>query len=219
MTRAASVRPAPLRRGTLDAALRALLQEYPAAFVAAIDENGLFVPMPASVPLTGQELLRARSMLELVIPQDRELVIATWERARDTGASSAQVHLTHDADHLAVIHYLNAQAQHGVYLGVLVGGDATALAARPEVVPYRPRIARVRKNELAVFLEVDDATTRILGWAASDLVGHRSLEFLHPEDQDRAIESWMQLLSEPDLEQARCRCATAALMAGGSGSR
>ncbi len=189
----------------VEAALRRLLEAYPAAFVAAINEEGLFVPMPASVPLNGQRVLRARTALDLVVPGDREAVISAWERARSSGGASAQVHLRLDPERAAVIHYLDVRATHGVFAGVVVGSDAAALVALPDVQPAPPRVARARKNEVAVFLEVDEATTKILGWRPADLIGHRSLELIHPEDQDRAVESWTQMLSEPGVEQPPTR--------------
>lgn len=200
-------KPTPLGPKALDAALNALLAEYPAAFVAAINSDGLFVPMPASVPLTRHRTLKARSALDFVVPEDRGLVISTWERARETGASSAQVRLRLSPDRPAVMHYLDARVRHGVYIGIVVGGDAAALASLPEIRPQPrpPRVARARKNELAVFLEVDEATTKILGWAAADMVGFRSLDFIHPDDQERAIESWVQMLSEPGVAQPPVR--------------
>jgi diguanylate cyclase (GGDEF)-like protein/PAS domain S-box-containing protein len=104
-----------------------------------------------------------------------------------------------------VIHYLDVRAAYGVYVGVLVGGDAAALLGLPDSKPPPPRIARVRKNELAVFLEVDHATTKILGWSAAEMDGRRSLEFVHPDDQGRAIDSWMQMLTEPGSDQPPVR--------------
>ena len=205
MSRAGTGRAPRLGRPTLDRALAALLEEYPTAFVAAINEDGIFVPLPDSIPLLRHQPLHARSALDLVVSADRELVITTWERARATGAASVQVHLALDPDHAAVLHYLDARARHGVYLGVLVGGDAAALATLPQIRPAPPRVARARKNEVAVFVEVDEATTRLLGWTAADMVGHRSLEFVHADDQGRAIESWMQMLSEPGDEQPAVR--------------
>ncbi len=55
-----------------------MLEEYPSAFVAAINPEGIFVPMPDSVPLGAHQRLHARSALDLVVPAERELVITTW---------------------------------------------------------------------------------------------------------------------------------------------
>ena len=189
----------------LDAALNALLADYPAAFVAAIDAAGVFVPMPASLPLTGQQVLQARSFFDLVVSEDRDRVISAWDRAGETGASSAQVRLKLDPNRPAVIHCLDARARYGVYFGMIVGGDAATLKGLPQVGPTPPRMARVRKNEGSVFIEIDEAITKILGWTAAEMVGIRSLEFIHPEDHDRAIDSWMQMLSEPGTVQPPVR--------------
>jgi diguanylate cyclase (GGDEF)-like protein/PAS domain S-box-containing protein len=86
-----------------------------------------------------------------------------------------------------------------VYVGVIVS-DASAserLAQRVDVSPLPPRIGRVRKDELAVIVEVDEAFLRILGWTADEMVGHRSLEFIHPDDQEQVIRDWMQMLEAP----------------------
>jgi len=196
---------APLPSETIDAALQALLAEYPDAYVAAIGDDGLFVPMPSSVPLGEQRVLQVRSTLELVVPEERELVLQTWERARATGAAVAQLHLRVDPERVTVIHYLDARPAHGVYLAVLVGVEGTALPDLRGIPPHPPRIARVHKNELAVFTAVDEAITTLLGWTADELLGHRSLEFIHPDDQERAVQSWMQMLSEPDRPQPAVR--------------
>ena len=197
--------PTPLSPEALDAALNALLADYPTAFVAAINADGVFVPMPPSVPLAGQQVLKARSMFDLVVSEDCGRVISTWERARETGGATAEVRLALDPGRPAVIHYLDARARHGVYVGIVVGADAAALTGLSEIRPAPPRMARVRKNEVAVFLEVDEATTKILGWTAEEMVGLRSLDFVHPEDQDRAIQSWMGMLSEPGTVQPPAR--------------
>ncbi|MGZ8514335.1 MAG: diguanylate cyclase domain-containing protein [Candidatus Limnocylindrales bacterium] len=186
-------------------ALRTMLAEYPDAFVAALGDDGIFVPVPDAVPLRGHRVLQVRSTLELVVPDDREIVLTTWQRARTSGAATAQLHLRLDPDRSSVIHYFDVRDMYGVYIAVLVGADGSAL---PEIdaVPARPpRVARVRKNELAVFSEIDAATTALLGWTSDEMVDRRSLEFIHPDDGDRAIASWMQMLSEPARPQPGVR--------------
>jgi diguanylate cyclase (GGDEF)-like protein/PAS domain S-box-containing protein len=48
-----------------------------------------------------------------------------------------------------------------------------------------------------VISHVDDALPRMLGWAVEELVGKRTLELVHPEDHQRAIASWMDMLAAP----------------------
>jgi diguanylate cyclase (GGDEF)-like protein/PAS domain S-box-containing protein len=56
-------------------------------------------------------------------------------------------------------------------------------------------VARVRKSDVAVLVEIDAATSQLLGWGAGDMVGRTSLEFIHPDDQQLAVDNWMQMLS------------------------
>jgi diguanylate cyclase (GGDEF)-like protein/PAS domain S-box-containing protein len=37
----------------------------------------------------------------------------------------------------------------------------------------------------------------MLGWDVTDIIGQRSLEFIHPDDQERAINLWMECLTQP----------------------
>ena len=195
--------PEPVRfeQAALETILDSLLAEHPDAFVAAIDPEpgGRFVPIPASLQLRGQGVLEARTALDLVLPEDRVVIISAWEQARATGASRATIRLAVAPDAAAIMHYVDARARHGVYVVVIVS-DASAserLAQRVDVSPLPPRIGRVRKDELAVIVEVDEALLRILGWTAEQMIGHRSLEFVHPDDQEQAIRDWMQMLETP----------------------
>jgi hypothetical protein len=62
----------PLGPEALDAALNALLAEYPKAFIAAINTEGAFVPLPESVVLTHQrELMGNRAGRGLADPARR----------------------------------------------------------------------------------------------------------------------------------------------------
>ena len=193
--------PVRFEQAALETILDSLLTEHPDAFVAAIDPEpgGRFVPIPESLQLRGQGVFQARTALDLVVPADRVVVISAWEQARATGASRAAIRLAVDPDATATMHYVDARARHGVYVGVIVS-DASAsqrLAQRVDVSPLPPRIGRVRKDELAVIVEVDEAFLRILGWTADEMVGHRSLEFIHPDDQEQVIRDWMQMLEAP----------------------
>src|ERR1035437_5339687 len=187
-------KPFRFEQAALDTILDALLAEHPDAFVAAInpEPGGRFVPIPASLQLRGQGLLEARTALDLVVPADRVVVISAWEQARATGASRATIRLAVAPDAAATMHYVDARARHGVYVVVIVS-DASAserLARRVDASPLPPRIGRVRKDALAVIVEVDEALLRILGWTAGQMTGHRSLEFVHPDDQGHAIRDW-----------------------------
>jgi len=195
--------PEPVRfeQAALETILDSLLAEHPDAFVAAIDPEpiGRFVPIPSSLHLRGQAVLEARTALDLVVPADRGVVISAWEEARATGISRSAVRLAVAPDAAATMHFVDARVRHRVYVVVIIS-DASALerlAQRVDVSSLPPRIGRVRKDALAVIVEVDAALLRILGWTAEQMTGHRSLEFVHPDDQEQAIRDWMQMLETP----------------------
>jgi diguanylate cyclase (GGDEF)-like protein/PAS domain S-box-containing protein len=75
-------------------------------------------------------------------------------------------------------------------------GKVDPTSSRGEESPVTSaRVARIRKSDVAVLLDIDEATSQILGWSANEVVGRRSLEFIHPDDQALAVENWMQMLA------------------------
>jgi len=56
----------------------------------------------------------------------------------------------------------------------------------------------MRKNLTGVILEVDDLVLQVLGFTRDDLVGHRSTDFIHPDDHEQAFSSWVRMLGDPE---------------------
>jgi diguanylate cyclase (GGDEF)-like protein/PAS domain S-box-containing protein len=186
----------PRSDAPLEAALRSLLEQHPAAMVAAIGDDGIFMPWPSSLVLDGHHVLPGRSAMDFVVPGDWEPIIDAWSTTKERGAARVVVHLAATPDEDVDLYYFDLTADHGVYVGVLIGSHAReALARGIDLDDAPPRLARVVKNEAAVILSVDEATEQILGWASDELVGVRSLEMIHPDDQETAIRSWMTMLA------------------------
>ena len=190
----------PLDGAAIQAQLDSLLASHPTALVAAIGADGIFVPMPESVALQGHQVLPGRSAMDFVVADDWDAIIGAWEQARVAGAAHADVRLVTARDQQAAMHYFDAREPHGVFIGVLLGPGIEAAMSRVESFDDAPpRVARALKNDVAVFVDVDDATLQILGWSAEDMIGHRSLEFIHPDDEELAIKSWMAMLATRDV--------------------
>ena len=189
-----------VERSRADTALRAALTQHPHALVAAIDANGLFVEMPTTVPLTNHRIAVARSALDLVQPADRFAVIAAWDRVKSEGASRATVILVSEETPIATMYFFDVTSAHGVFIGLVVATHSagSALGDPAEVAPIPTRLARTRKNETAVITHAEPTVTAMLGWDEAEIVGHRSLEFIHPDDHERAINMWMECVSRPD---------------------
>jgi len=182
-----------------EAAMRAMLAQHPDALVGAIDGDGLFVGMPETVPLTSQRIAVARSGLDLVQPSHRLAVINAWARVQLEGVASAAVALVGAASPDALIHIFDVTRDHGVFVGVIVATGATTagLDQVAEIAPPPPRIVRVRKDGVSAITHAEPSVTAMLGWSGSEFVGHRSLDFIHPDDHERAIDMWMECLSKP----------------------
>lgn len=186
-------------QAVLDRALRALLDRHPGALVAAVNDDGLFVPVPDSIQLNGQRVLVARSALDVVRPSDRYAVITGWERTKAEGSARTSVVLAGSDSSAAAFHIFDVTAEHGVYVLVVVSADSSSrtLDEVAEMAPSPTRLAKVHKDEMAVLRSIDPSTTAMLGWEESELLGQRSLDFIHPDDHDRAIDMWMECLSHP----------------------
>ena len=72
-----------LDAGTLEDVLSSLLAMYPEAPVAAHRADGIMVPIPDSLPLKRNPVLKARSGLDLINHDD--IVLRGWERVARQG--------------------------------------------------------------------------------------------------------------------------------------
>jgi diguanylate cyclase (GGDEF)-like protein/PAS domain S-box-containing protein len=181
----------------LEQALESLLAIYPDAPVAALSGTGIFIDMPTSIPLRRNPVLKGRSGLDGLGGEDRATVLANWDRIMRVGAGRCLVRPSGYPE--AMFYGLDVRETHGVVFG-LFARTSTSAAVPPipdNGVPTPPRFATVRKDELGFITAIDSGTTQILGWTAAETVGHRSLDFAHPDDHPLAIDNWMQMLASP----------------------
>ena len=191
-----------INQTALNVALSSLLERHPDAWVVAIKPNGYFTTMPESAPLRGHRVIQGpSSALELVMPEDRNLVVDSWARAITEGGSNATVHAYGDPERVISVHFFDVTDQYGVFLGIFLGYGADSEPSAAEQQVLTPRTTVMRKDQVGVIVSVDEASSAILGWQADELLGHRSLEFIHPDDQGRAIANWMDMFGRPGSDQ------------------
>jgi diguanylate cyclase (GGDEF)-like protein/PAS domain S-box-containing protein len=190
------------------ALLDRLLAEYPDAGIAAADGNGLFVPIPPSLPVEGRAVITGhQTALELVDPDDIGEVIDAWKTATGYGAGVVHARPIGRPDGRVSFYFVDARDRYGVFVTVAVTADGSALSAlRGAGDLLRPRLTVVRKSRVAEFVDVDAAFTRLLGHGRAEILGRRNLTLVHPDDQPRAIANWIDLLGQPGAtRQVRLR--------------
>src|SRR5262245_33059691 len=168
----------------------------PNARLAAIREGGLVGPLAESLGYQDLAIRPGRSGVLLVVPEDRASVITAWENVRTHGASRVRIRLAASGTE-ATFYMFDTFSEHGVYVGVLAADDLAMVPQVPDDVPYVARFAVQRKSDTAVFVEIDDATTSMLGWSGAEMVGKPSLDFVHADVRSVAVKSWIDMLGCP----------------------
>lgn len=185
--------------------LTATLAKHPEAFIAAIAPTGLFVPLPAELaggshrPIDGLS-----SALGLVVAEEQRIVVDAWVRAVHEGVANCVITPLAAPDRQARLHLIDVQPRLGIFVGILTGlEDHTAVALQHDDV--RPRLVTVHKDATAVITEAGPETVQLLGRTPEEMVGTRTLELLHPDDQERGIASWIDMLNSPPGSARRVR--------------
>ncbi len=186
---------APLAAAEARQILATWLSEHPDALIGALSPNGIPTGMPEGLGLSGHAR-EDRSVLDLVIPEDSPAVTDGFVLALRRGISVTRIHLARDPATTVLLQYVDLREEFGVVLRLLVSsegdtGTGSAVLSPEEIVTSRPRLGFMTKDEVATILSVDDAALMMLGWPADAMIGHRTLEFIHPDDHVRAIDNWM----------------------------
>jgi diguanylate cyclase (GGDEF)-like protein/PAS domain S-box-containing protein len=198
---------------TREAAIRAWLQGAPQAVAIALDPASVRIPLPPAecfahvTTLPGAEA----TFVDTVLAADRMTVVTTWERAQRTGMAEGTVRLLSDPDRAMRLMFVDARDIFGAWIGLLADqgswhADEPADPLDPAMlVARRPRTGTLGKNLYGVITQVDTRFTQMLGWRAAEMIGRRSLEFMHPDDHDRAIAQWLEVRSSRATRRVRVR--------------
>jgi diguanylate cyclase (GGDEF)-like protein/PAS domain S-box-containing protein len=198
-----------------DDALRALL-DNPHALFAALSDDGFRIALPAELGVSQQQVIalpRDRAtIIDVLAAAEAMKVVTAWECAEDAGMAFAEVHARHEPDRLLTLTMIDMRHSFGVWIASLSPAETTAAQARfaddlagALSTSVRPRTATMRKSEHAVILDIDDRASRMLGWSTGQMAGKRSTEFLHPDDHERAIVAWLDLLAKKGSQRVRSR--------------
>ncbi len=179
------------------AALQQLVVAHPNAVVVAMDDDGLIIEMPPTLPVPRRAPVEARWLLEMVVATDRSEIVEAWNLVRARGISSSPVEFRNGAR--AEIHWIDVREQYGVRVAVVVSDDGTLidLATMSDNADVAPRYGIIRRNAAGNAVEVDAAIQHLVGWSNDELVAAQTIDLIHPDDRERAIENWLETLAAP----------------------
>jgi diguanylate cyclase (GGDEF)-like protein/PAS domain S-box-containing protein len=184
---------------TIELALSALLALHPTAPVAALNEAGLYVEMPDSIALGENPVMTGRSGLDGASDGDRARLLSNWERVMRIGAARCVIAPANFGP--IALHILDLRESHGVLFSMLVGAEPQEAESSEEgTIEHErpvPRFATITKDVQAHIGSIDDAITAILGWSPEEMIGHRSLDFVHADDHQLAVDNWVQMMAQP----------------------
>jgi diguanylate cyclase (GGDEF)-like protein len=140
-------------------------------------------------------VLEARWSMDLVADDDRLAMVSLWDRSRAAGAAHAAVTLVDGSR--GTFHLYDTQHSRGCSILVLVPGGDVAI---PDVsgsgaAPITPRHATAVRDERGAFVRPDEAVCQLLRTTPEELASLAPLDVIHPEDQPRAIENWIDVVS------------------------
>ena len=160
------------------------------------------VPVPASIPLGAHDHVDIeRNLMDEVVPADRAVVAKLWGQARTQGAAMAPVRRVSDPETPSNLYFLDVRKQHQVMFVLFTPASVprTRTSWTRHVSPCcRPRVARATKDTSSVFTWTDPALSVILGWPPEEIIGRRTLEFVHPDDRDLGIATWLEMLDSDE---------------------
>lgn len=183
------------------------LTRYADGLLVALGDDGFRVAVPPVEAFTALRTVEVppdrATVIDLVVPADAMVVVRTWERAHKEGTAMGTVHLRSDPTRATTLVFLDAREPFGVWLGLLGGAgvdepeEPAAVVVDPTLLaPLRPRQGGLHLDFNAIITGVDERAARMLGWDADEVIGTRSLDHVHPDDQERAIASWLEMLAE-----------------------
>ncbi|MHB8492486.1 MAG: diguanylate cyclase domain-containing protein, partial [Solirubrobacteraceae bacterium] len=191
-------------------AAEALLREHPDALVCGLAGSGVIVPLPPEVPLWGQAAIEGRALIDHVVTPDRGAVVEYWQRATQQNritTDGVTVRLLKRPEEWMRLLFVDVRELYGVVLGIIIPTEEMAAEDSPgdALAAARPRISTLIEDESGLVLDIDDAFTQMFGYTGDDMIGKRVIDHVHPEDQGRAVEGWLQMVGTRRIHHMRLR--------------
>jgi len=169
-------------------------------------QSGVHVP-PAIVELFDDPIVATR-FIESVTPDSVPSLATAWRRCRETGATHCNAFFNDDLETLRTIYFVDLVEQFDLILMMVLPEDETiaeVAQSASSAFAVRERVMVQIVDETSRLVSVDALTTQVLGWG-DEVLGKSTLSLMHPDDHERSINMWVEMLSDPGgARQCRLR--------------
>ncbi len=188
----------------------AILDAVPSARVLAGARDSRPVTVPTELPIPRHRCLLPQA-LDALDPRDIGGLIEALDECRRVGYGRAELRFLVPDPEPVTIHLFDTCDQHEVRLCVLAVEDAESefLDRLNERQAAPPRL-RMTQDRFGAIVDIDESLERLLGYRDGEMVGNRSSDYLHPDDNAAGYSNWVRLLDEPSqprLQRLRYRAA------------
>lgn len=176
----------------------------PSALVLCVDPTGgRTVPMPEELrPFSSREITTA-GPLDLFAPEARSEIVKSYGLAKLRGTASTQATIRSGEHHQ--FDFYNEVDALGCY--VITMGPPTGMqnktADSGDDLPARA--ASWDLDMAGNIVEVHPDFRRMLGWEPAEIIGRSSLDLIHPDDHEKGIIGWIELLEKGLGSRSRMR--------------
>ena len=185
-----------------------LLRTRPSARLTAGAVDSRPMPVPDYVDVPREKCLPAK-IFDTLDPADYEGLIEALAAARSGGRGRTQIHfLIPDAEPVTIDIFDTIEGFDVVLCVLTLEDEESTFFDRLAGHDVAPRRSRLSQNSIGTILAVDESLDCALGYAIGGLVGHRSTDFVHPDDLVALGDSWRAVMNDPaspHLERIRFR--------------
>ena len=141
---------------------------------------------------------------------DRVKVVRLWQRFQRERAVEDTVHLLSSPAQPMTLHFLDLRDAHDIRLAIVLPGRGGSRATRASIAgagrgARETALLHADRGRGRARDRCDDAFTEMFGYTGEELVGESVLDQIHPDDQGRAVEGWMAVVSSNRAQQTRLR--------------
>ncbi len=186
------------------------LAAVPDVTIHCLDMTFRSCPVPESVRELGvvptTDVLDVGELRDQISPRESAALMGAIGRARRRGAGDCILHVPGD-ERPRTVAIIDITEAAGVYVS-LSGPDIRIPGSLLRREVPRPRRIVHHRNEVAELTWIDPLTKDLLGFEPDEMLGRSALEFIHPDDHDRGIDSWLALLAGEPTPRYRVRWRT-----------